>query len=90
MRPKQRELHELPYREIVKSGTIRLASLEWNFTLILPALSYNSTIKCEEKVQFRSFINVKNIPYTLEAEKTLFILRKFYILKVDIFNLFKI
>ena len=26
MRPKKRELHELPYRELVKSGTIRLTS----------------------------------------------------------------
>ena len=85
MRPKQRELHELPYREIVKSGTIRLASLEWNFTLLLPALSYNSTVKCEEKVQFRSFINVKNIPYTLEAEKTLFILTKILYFKTGYF-----
>ena len=26
MRPNQRELHELPYTKIVKSGTIKLAS----------------------------------------------------------------
>ena len=26
MRPKKEELHELPYTEIVKSGTIRLSS----------------------------------------------------------------
>ena len=26
MRPKEKELHELPYTEMVKSGTIRLAS----------------------------------------------------------------
>ena len=26
LRPKKRKLHELPHKEIVKSGTIRLAS----------------------------------------------------------------
>ena len=26
MKPKKEELHELPYKEIVKSGTVRLAS----------------------------------------------------------------
>ena len=32
MRPKRRVLHELPNKEIVKSGTIRLAELEYLVT----------------------------------------------------------
>ena len=51
MRPKKRELHELPYTEMVKSGTIRFA-LDVNKYLIISELPKTLDFESSVKVKF--------------------------------------
>ena len=72
MRLKKRYLHELPYTEIVKSGTVRLASVSGSGFHVL-------TPRNKENIHISTFLKTICCQFTNSLSSTLLLFDKYYV-----------